>query len=157
MKHFQYLWYVTKHKWFVFIETCRLGIPWRGLVHDLSKYSPTEWFPYVETFYGKGPSPRDASGSYDPTKVGGEFDTAWLHHQHNNPHHWQWWILKGDEDAQKVLPMPDKYRREMLADWIGAGKAQGKPDTRGWYEANKEKMILHPETRAWIEQKLNAV
>lgn len=51
-------------------------------------------------------------------------------------------------------PMPDIYRREMLADWIGAGRALGKPETWVWYEANKEKMQLHPETRAWIEDKL---
>jgi hypothetical protein len=50
--------------------------------------------------------------------------------------------------------MPDKYRREMLADWRGAGRALGKPDTQAWYAANRDKMKLHPETRAWIEQQL---
>lgn len=154
MSHLKYLGYVLRHKWHVFMEACKLGIPWRGLVHDLSKFTPTEWFPYVETFYGAKPSPRDSSGSYDPSKVGGSFDQAWLRHQHHNPHHWQWWILRGDEDAQKVLPMPDSYRREMLADWRGAGRAQGKPDTLAWYSRNKDKMLLHPETRQWIEREL---
>lgn len=38
--HLAYLWYVLRHKYFVFVECCRLGVPWRGLVHDLSKLSP---------------------------------------------------------------------------------------------------------------------
>lgn len=154
LPHLRYLSYVLRHKWYVFIECCKLGIPWRGLVHDLSKFSPTEWGPYVETFYGQKPSPRDATGAYDPSKIGGAFDVAWLHHQHHNPHHWQWWILRGDHDAQKILPMSENCRKEMLADWYGAGRAQGKPDTKAWYLANKDKMLLHHETRQWIENML---
>ena len=54
-----------------------------------------------------------------------------------------------------ALPMPDIYRKEMLADWRGAGKAiKGFDDTVNWYRANKDTMILHPETRAWVEQQL---
>lgn len=54
----------------------------------------------------------------------------------------------------KVLPMPDRYRREMVADWRAAGLAQGKPNTRVWYQNNKNNMLLHPETRAWVEANL---
>ena len=50
--------------------------------------------------------------------------------------------------------MPDKYRREMLADWMGAGRALGKPNTLEWYTANQGKITLHPETRQWIEEQL---
>lgn len=50
--------------------------------------------------------------------------------------------------------MPLKYAKEMLADWRGAGKAQGKPDAKAWYEKNKNNMLLHPETRQWIEEQL---
>lgn len=59
----------------------------------------------------------------------------------------------GDE---AILPMPDTARREMLADWIGAGWAiMGKvADTREWYLENRHKMRLHQETRAWIEEQL---
>lgn len=47
------------------------------------------------------------------------------------------------------------YAKEMLADWQGAGRAQGHGDnTLGWYAKNRDKMLLHPETRAWIEQQI---
>jgi hypothetical protein len=51
-------------------------------------------------------------------------------------------------------PMPDVFRREMLADWMGAGRALGFPDTKGWYLNNKNNMNLHSETRCWIEDQL---
>lgn len=51
-------------------------------------------------------------------------------------------------------PMPDVYRREMLADWMGAGKALGKPLVWEWYEKNRDNMQLHPDTRAWVEEQL---
>jgi hypothetical protein len=50
--------------------------------------------------------------------------------------------------------MPLRYRLEMLADWIGAGAAQGTPDTLGWYASRGKNHPLGPETRAWIEQRL---
>ena len=53
--------------------------------------------------------------------------------------------------------MPILAMKEMLADWRGAGRAQGKPDVRGWYEANKDKMDLHPHTRRWLELQLGII
>ena len=55
-----------------------------------------------------------------------------------------------------VYPIPEKYIREMVCDWIGASKAQrSKTDHLGWWEANNYKLILHPNTRARIEEILN--
>lgn len=154
--HWRYLKYLARHKWFVFVAACRLGIPWRGLTHDLSKFRPDEWRPYCRHFYGPKVTPvRDRTGYYKPTDTGdAAFDFAWLLHQKRNRHHWQWWCLPLDDGGLKLLPMPDADRREMLADWRGAGAAQGKPDTKAWYLANKDKMHLHAETRAWIERQL---
>lgn len=236
MKYIQYWWTVTKHRWYVFLEACKLGIPFLGFIHDWSKYLPAEFFPYAEYFnggYERGKQP-------EPVKLA--FDFAWLHHQRWNKHHWQSYVLHNDQSDSpqwvvqayqpevgpwnisvypkghmhntpmkgqaihiatfsdddvfkmdlglfkanqigkngkykywphdmslqyaehmaremsrlpKALPMPDRYRREMLADWRGAGRAYGNSDTAAWYLKNKNNIILHPETRQWIEDQLN--
>lgn len=157
-RHLSYASYLLRHKWFVFVAGCRLGIPWLALMHDNSKFRPSEWLPYARYFYepdGSKKTRRDSTGYYKPTDTGdAAFDFAWLLHQKRNKHHWQWWVLPEDEGGLKVLPMPDRYRREMLADWRGAGRAQGTPDTLKWYRTNRHKMSLHPETQGWIEQQL---
>ena len=137
-----YLKALLRHKWFVFLEAWKLGIPWLGLVHDLSKFWPSEFWAYAQYFYGPNPS-EDI------------FNVGWLHHQHRNKHHWQRWILTNDRQGQTIcLPMPDKYRREMLADWKGAGRAYGNPNTAEWYLQNRNAIQLHWRTREWIEDKL---
>jgi hypothetical protein len=63
---------------------------------------------------------------------------------------------KFDRSAAEYVvdEMPLRYRREMLADWIGAGMAQGTPDTLGWYAARGRHHVFGPKTRAWIEDQL---
>lgn len=152
MKHWKYLSYVLRHKWFVFLAACKLGIPWLGLIHDWSKFLPSEWFPYANFFYGKKPTQRDSTGYYKPQNTGDKaFDFAWFLHQKRNKHHWQYWLLPLDDGGVKALEMPTRYVAEMMADWRGAGRAQGKPDTKAWYLAHKDIMILHPDTRYLIE------
>lgn len=56
--------------------------------------------------------------------------------------------------VHEVLEMPLRYRLEMLADWTGAGMAQGTPDTLAWYGARGHRLPFGPETRAWVEEKL---
>ena len=146
-----YLGYVVRHKWYVFWAARRLGIMKRGLFHDLSKFRPSELIPYARSFYNRNGSPR---GDW-PEGVKGAFDRAWLLHQHRNPHHWQYWILRQDDGTLKVLPMPDEYVREMVADWIGAGIAQEHGnDILPWYLKNRDRMILHSETRTKVESLL---
>jgi hypothetical protein len=163
--HLAYLWYVLRHKWFVFLECWRLGIPWLGVVHDVSKFTPGEWFPYVNHFHGPNSHHKDGShapkqirdetGYYKPTNTGDvAFDFAWLLHQKRNKHHWQWWVLPEDEGGLVALPIPPRYRLEMLADWRGAGRAQGTPDTKAWYLKHRDKMKLDLLTREWIEVQL---
>lgn len=149
-KHLEYLNYVLRHKWFVFIYCRSLKVPlWASIIHDWQKFTPTEWKPYVMSFYGPWKY-KDR-----PAWLVKAFDRAWLHHQHHGPHHWQYWILENDYEGKKVLDMPDRYRREMLADWHGAGHAiNGKNNTSEWYQANQHKMQLHQNTRTWIEMEL---
>jgi hypothetical protein len=128
----------------------------RALLHDWTKFTPVEWLPSVRAFYHSDGTPRqvrDTTGAYDPTQLGSDFDRAWTHHQ-RNPHHWQAWIAIGDGGILKPIPIPETYVREMVADWIGAGRATAKRDTRTWYNLNKDKMILHPSSRQMIEQLL---
>lgn len=160
--HWKYLLYILRHKWFVFVWCCRYGIPLAGIVHDLSKFHPSEWFPYVRYFYG-GPWPeanppgiKYAIGDmYTQPWVDEQFDVAWNLHQKRNPHHWQFWVLHKDSGEVVPLDMPLRYCLEMLADWRGAGMAiNGKDDTASWYLKNRETMLLHPRVRHWIETHL---
>jgi len=148
--HLAYLSYVLRHKWFVFVACFQMKVPtWRALIHDWHKFLPKEFWPYSRSFYNRDGSKRnkrDATGAYDPTKVGGDFDLSWLSHQRAK-HHWQGWASIGDGGTLKSLPIPEVYLREMVADWIGAGRAQGKCDPLGWWMANGSKMILHEDSR----------
>jgi hypothetical protein len=154
--HRRYGRYVLRHKWFVLLAGLPLRVPLRQLiVHDWSKFTPLEWFGYARFFYG--PHAGAARGPQDvqaPADVRAAFDRAWLAHLHRNPHHWQYWVLRLDDGGERCLPMPDRYRREMLADWRGAGRALGFTDTPAWYLRNREHIALHPETRAWVEREL---
>lgn len=148
--HWRYFKYVLRHKWFVLLAGISLGASWwRLLVHDLSKFRPSEWFPYVQYFYSGGGNDKARDFKFFPNK---DFDLAWLYHQRRNLHHWQAWILREDEGEVKVLPMPEKYILEMVADWAGAGRAiTGKWGVSEWYKQNWTKMNLAPETRRRVE------
>lgn len=158
-RHWQYLLYVLRHKWFVFLECSRLNVPiWNAVFHDWTKFRPSEWFPYARFFHnpdGTLRQIRDKTGYYKPTDTGSaEFDHAWFLHAKRNKHHWQWWAMP-TESSVKYIPIPDTYIREMIADWRGAGRAQGTPDTLAWYRANRDKIQLHESTRRAVERYLD--
>jgi len=170
MIYLNYLKSLLKHKWYVFVECCKLGIPVMGIIHDWSKFMPVEFIAYARKFYGEYPTKEQAIRRYPygtistQESVKEDFDIAWNHHQKLNKHHWQYWVIVFDSELEKVkcLNVPEIYRKEMLADWIGAGRAYGKqeqnnnnPDTQQWYLDNRDKLILHPETRQWIETQLH--
>lgn len=144
-RHWAYLQYVVRHKWFVLCASRKTKTSlWRALIHDLSKFRPTEWGPYARTFYG-----TDGRSRYVETR---EFNKAWLKHQHRNPHHWQHWLLQLDSGGVLTIEIPRKYVREMVADWMGAGRAiTGRWDYAEWYHRNWDKIQLHPNTRAFVE------
>lgn len=145
-----YLLYVIKHKWYVFLECYKLGIPWLGIIHDLSRFYPDEFLAYAAS----APYNRENK----PADIAVAFEYAWNNHQHRNKHHFEYWIHFDYHFHQKrLLLIPDKYRREMLADWRGAARAHdGKTGTpTDWYLRNRDVIQLHPETRAWIEHQLD--
>lgn len=158
--YLKYLKSVLRHKWFVFLEACKLGIPWRGLLHDMSKFRHDEFIPYARHFFGDYPLKIQVLAENWPyngpfkEEIKAEFDLAWIKHQRRNKHHWQWWVLLNDDDDNRALPMPDVYRREMLADWRGAGRTYGDTDTAKWYQKTCVGRMLHPDTQAWVEEQL---
>jgi hypothetical protein len=164
--YFKYLLYVIRHKWYVFIECCKLGIPLRGIVHDWTKFLPDEWIPYAYYFYGDKAKQNqewfDLSAKYGCFELtpwgehyGDKFNIAWNHHQKRNDHHWQYWQIIEDSGREFTIKMSEAARKEMLADWRGAGRAiNGKDDTKAWYLKNRDHIRLRDEDREWIEQQL---
>jgi len=145
--HWRYLKHVLRHKWFVLWECLRLGVPiWIALAHDCDKFIPAQWSAYVAAF-GSG-SRRNL---YADTAA---LARATMLHYRRSKHHWQAWAFCWDQGDHVSVPMPDVYRREMLADWRAAERAHGGQDVRAWYQRNSDKMTLHPETRLWLERQL---
>jgi hypothetical protein len=127
----------------------RCGLIKQGLLHDLSKYSFTEFRSSAKYFQGKS-SPIKAE------KTANGYSLAWQHHKGKNKHHWEYWT-DFDKGNLIALLMPPKYLSEMICDWIGAGKAYNKGkwtiDTFvSWYDKNKTLIVLHSETRKCIEE-----
>ena len=115
--------------------------------HDKSKYSPEEYEAYDKYFYGK-------NRSFAVTQA---FKYAWLHHIHNNPHHWQHWVLLNDDEPEEVLEMPIEYVIEMICDWWSFSFAKGNlMEIFDWYEQHKD-MKLHPNTRKEVEKILDQI
>ena len=115
--------------------------------HDGSKWGPAEYDAYDTYFYGGNKS----------HKVVSDFNYAWLHHIHNNPHHWQYWILQHDDEPEEILEMPKGYAVEMIADWWSFSFKSGNlRDIFDWYEKHKE-MKLHPKTRKFVEDTLERI
>ena len=118
--------------------------------HDNSKYSSIEYDAYDEYFYGNNRS----------SKVVNDFNRAWLHHIHDNPHHWQHWVLVNDDPKKGsiALEMDRKYVIEMICDWWSfSWKTGNLYEIFDWYEKHKDYMILHKNTRKLVEDILNKI
>ena len=110
--------------------------------HDASKYSSAEYPAYCNYFY--------PSDGFEKDEVA--FDLAWLHHQHHNPHHPQYWVLIRDEGEIVPMDMPIEYICEMLCDWHSFTLRDSKSTAYKWWTDNKDKMTLSANTVAIIEQ-----
>lgn len=155
--HLAFLIYMIRHKWYV-LQACRaLGVPLhQALLHDCSKFTPQEWFPYVNRFRHVPPH-RLAMGRVRCNYGNGDttaFERARERHWQTNSHHWQYWCRRDTDGKLHPQPMPPHFVREMVADWIGASKAQGNSDMLSWYHANCEKIILHEQTSHLVDQVL---
>jgi len=140
------------HKWYVLVAGRKLRVPLgRLLVHDLSKFSPSEFGRYALWHHG----PEDQRDKW-------EWVAAWQHHLHRNNHHPEHWLVSwhgnpdfyqmsqvGETVAERilVLPMPEVCVREMIADWHAASKAYtGSWDIGRWLTVYLPEMRLTGET-----------
>ena len=152
-KALSHLHTINKHKLKVTWLCFRCHLYKQGLLHDLSKYSYIELktgFHYYQGFR----SPIDAE------KEEKGYSLGWLHHKGRNKHHYEYWEDNFDNGGQPI-EMPLKYKKEMLCDYLGAGKAYyGKSFTfekeLQWWNVKKSKPIaMHPNDKAFIDKYMN--
>jgi hypothetical protein len=148
-KTFGHLITILTHKYWVFHYCRMLGITWRGVTHDLSKFHPVEFWESVRYWNGKSsPIPR--------CKEDKGYSIAWQHHKGHNTHHYEYWIDNLDRGGTPIK-MPWNDLLELIADWLGAGRAylgreftlQGEVD---WFEnkIQNEHPKIHPATENMI-------
>ncbi len=142
---------ISQHKWQVMKNCFRVGLYKQGLLHDLSKYSPTEFVTGIRYYQGNR-SPNSA----EREEKG--YSSAWLHHKGRNRHHFEYWldVVKKQEGSVYAAEMPVKYVMEMVMDRIAASKVYEKENYTDWsaweyYTKKKDSTFLHPNTRALLE------
>lgn len=143
---------ITTHKILVMQGCFKLGLYKQGLLHDLSKYTFTEFITGIKYYQGYR-SPNSA----EVEAIG--YSTAWLHHKGRNKHHFEYWVDFAPRDKEKPLriaPMPDKYICEMLVDRVVACKVYHKNDFKNsdpldYYYSGNTAQFLHPKTQKMLE------
>ncbi len=118
--------------------------------HDTSKNDPEEYDAYDKYFYG-------GNKSY---AVVNNFNKAWLHHIHMNPHHWQHWVLINDDPGKgyKILDMPHVYIIEMICDWWSFSWNKGDLyEIFDWYDEHKAYIKFSDYTRKTVEDILGTI
>ena len=147
---------ITHHKWLVFCYCRRLGLWRQGLCHDLSKYSPAEFWVGVKYFQGNR-SPNDAQRKAEGCS------TAWLHHKGRNRHHLEYWIDYGTTKTGLTgMKIPLRYICEMVCDRVAASQiylGDRYTDASAWeyYKRSRDHYLMHPESRAMLEKLLKMV
>ena len=147
---------INKHRWIVFKLCTKAGIPWRGFVHDLSKYSFVEFWEGVKYFSGeRSPivSCRNDMG----------YSLAWMHHKGRNKHHLEYWEDMNRYERIPVM-MPYQFCVEALCDKLGASMVyKGKdwtPDAPYHYWMNIERgfpVLKHPGTLEFMDTALTKI
>ncbi len=159
MHLFDHLHTVNTHRRWVRRYCWKLGLVWQGLTHDLSKFSPTEFWRSVKYYQGYR-SPNDAE------RIANGVSLSWLHHKGRNRHHFEYWIdycLR--EDGSVYIggcKMPKKYVAEMFCDRIAACRVYQKEQFSNaspweYYQRSKDlrrtdaSRFMHPDTAALLE------
>ena len=147
---------ITKHRHLVCRYCFRIGLYRQGLMHDLSKYSPVEFWngaKYYQGFKSPNEEERKATG----------VSKAWLHHKGRNRHHLEYWIdyCRADDGSVYMggCRMPLKYVAEMFCDRVAASKVYKKDEYTDaspyeYYARSKDRILIHPETGKELEKML---
>ncbi len=129
----------------------KAGIPLRGLLHDLSKFSPTEFSSGIKHFQGTR-SPNETQ-----RELFG-YSSAWLHHKGRNRHHFEYWHdINPKTKKYEPVKMPVKFVKEMFCDRVAASKIyQGKNYTDAhpyeYFSRGNARSYMHPETAELLEK-----
>lgn len=144
---------ITHHRHEVVKNCLKAGLFLQGLQHDLSKYSPTEFWAGVKHYQGtRSPNEgeREAYG----------YSLAWMHHKGRNRHHFEYWCDYNPKTKKmEPVPMPARYIVEMFCDRVAASKIyQGKnyrdDSALKYFLKGKATRNIHPETSAVLEHLL---
>lgn len=141
---------ITKHRHKVMRLCFRLGIPFQGLKHDLSKYSFCEFSSGAKYYQG------DRSPNAKERDLFG-YSKAWLHHKGRNKHHFEYWYdFSKETKMYEPVKMPLKYVKEMFADRIAASKTYKKKDYTDaspyeYYITRENAKMMHPDTSSLLE------
>ena len=151
MKAWEHLKTISHHKRLVMENCFRVGLYKQGLLHDMSKYNPVEFFVGCKYYQGtRSPNAaeREARG----------YSSAWLHHKGRNKHHFEYWIDVDPKNGFQMagMKMPVRYVIEMFMDRIAASKTYQKEaytdrSPLEYYERSKNVMVIHPTTRRQLE------
>lgn len=153
MKAWNHFCTITHHKFLVMKSCFRVGLYKQGLLHDLSKYSWTEFRVGAKYFQGNY-SPNNAE------KADKGLSLSWLHHKGRNKHHFEYWIDYAAKPCDTVIEgiqMPRNYVAEMIVDRICASRVyNGKNYTDEYplqyYLKSKDRMwFIHKETKRQME------
>lgn len=147
---------ITRHKIVVMKHCFKVGLYKQGLLHDLSKYSPTEFIPGVKYFQGNK-SPNNQQRLVEGCSE------AWLHHKGRNKHHFEYWMdypLNSREIHKLIgIEMPIRYAIEMFCDRVAASKIYNKDaytdrSPLEYYESGPAKSIMNEKTAALLHHLL---
>ena len=150
MKLWQHFKTITKHRLIVMAGCFRVGLIRQGLTHDLSKYSPVEFFNGAR-FYQGTRSPNTAEREYKG------YSEAWMHHKGRNRHHYEYWTdMSRTTRNYESIPMPRKYLVEMVMDRRAAcityqGKAYTDASALKYFMGSRERELMHPRTSRELE------
>ena len=140
------------HKYWVAKYCFKAGLYWQGLVHDLSKFSPAEFWESIHYYTG-------TSSPINECKKHNGYSMAWFHHRGRNYHHYEMWIDNFDHGGF-AIEMPKKYAFEMICDYIGAAKSYLGKDFSwekelNWWENKKQTAKIHEKTAELITNVFN--